>query len=67
MNCSICSGPIMAERLELGYSHCLSCAEQNPVLSRPEYGVVGQHKGPPLVISINSPEWQSNQSYMRKW
>jgi hypothetical protein len=64
--CSMCGGDMPEERLEMGYKHCIACAQANPALSRAEYGVVGQHKGPPLVISINSPEWQANQSYMRR-
>lgn len=64
--CTMCGGGVPDERVDMGYDYCIPCANAHPELSRPEFGVIGQHKGPPLVISVRSPEWLANQSAMRR-
>lgn len=66
MTCNLCGGENHPERVELGLAWCLKCAQDQPVLSRPEFCLLGQHKGPPLVVSAASLDWQRHESYMRK-
>jgi hypothetical protein len=66
MQCSMCSNDIPEERVEMGYGHCIDCARANPVLSRPQFGVLGVHKSTPIVVSVDSPEWQAHVTFMRR-
>lgn len=62
----MCGGPNHPERVDMGFTHCINCATSNPELARPQFGVLGVHKSTPIVVSVNSPEWQAHTSFMRR-
>lgn len=64
VTCTACGGENHPERVELGIGWCLQCALDNPVLARPQFGVLGVHKSSPIVVAIDSSDWQRRQSYM---
>lgn len=65
-DCTMCGAEVPEERIEMGYTHCICCARANPVLARPQFGVLGVHKSTPIVVSIDSPEWRAHQTFMRR-
>ena len=49
----VCTHYVHPERVELGYDYCVMCASRMPN-PKPRCIVIGQHKGPDLVVSIDS-------------
>ena len=67
MQCTICKrARVSPARVELGYEHCIKCAHQEPRLARPTCVVIGQHKGPPLVLALHDPIILHSQNTMNR-
>ena len=64
--CCFCGSLYPQERTELGYEWCMKCAEERPVLARPDFVVLGQHKAQPLVMSREDPLVIAKVSYMNR-
>lgn len=65
MTCA-CGRHFPTERVELGYKHCIKCAEADPRLARPVCVVIGQHKSVFLVLSVNDPVILQSQNTMNR-
>jgi hypothetical protein len=62
--CRFCNQQVHPERVELGYDYCKPCSEEHPVLCRPAFVVLGQHKSTPLVLKADDRLVTAQVSYM---
>jgi hypothetical protein len=59
MKCE-CGNQIHPERVELGFDYCIKCASHK--IYKAPVVIMGQHKGQPLVYSLNDPIIQRRES-----